>query len=440
MNGPADTAAPAATPADADTSDDWRAELDAVNRLMRHVSRINDPQQMVQAYGEGLDRFFPTQQWLSVSRRGLERPRYRITRSSRWVEEVDPWRQRDRLPLLAGGLLERLVYGNEPVLIDDVRVDSADPAAEYFENVRCLVALPHYDDGEALNVTLMMFDAPGAFDRTKLPVMLWQANLFGRATLNMVLRRELTEAYAALDREMQSVGELQKSLLPDELPAIPTLAMAAHYQTSKRAGGDYYDFFPLPDGKWGVFLADVSGHGTASAVVMAITHAIAHCHPGPVVPPGSVLRYLNDKLTVRYARRTGSFVTAFYAVYDPATRRLTYSCAGHNPPRLARGGAVVPLDQAGSLPLGIEPDEAYGDHSVPLAAGDLLVLYTDGVTESFSRDRDMFGVDRLDALLAGLPADCEPAVCVADVLAAVDRFTDGVPATDDRTLLAIRVS
>ena len=426
-------------------SDDWVRELNAVDDLMRAVSRINDPQEMVQAYGDGLDRFFPSQQWMSLSRRGLARPQYRITRSGRWTEEINPWRQRDRLPLLAGGLLEELVYCNKPVLIEDVRIDPADPAAEYFEDVRCLFTLPHYDDGEALNVSLMMFDDPAAFDRAKLPVMLWQANLFGRSTLNMVLRKELADAYAALDREMQSVGELQKSLLPEELPTIPTLAMAAHYQTSKRAGGDYYDFFPLPDGKWGVFLADVSGHGTASAVVMAITHAIAHCHPGPVVPPAAVLRYLNDKLTARYARRTGSFVTAFYAVYDPATRDLTYSCAGHNPPRLSRCGAVTPLDRAGSLPLGIEDNESYADHTVPLAAGDLLVLYTDGITESFgpgavTADREMFGTDRLDALLNELPPTCEPAGCIAAILDAVERFTAGQPAKDDRTLLAIRVS
>ena len=91
---------------------------------------------------------------------------------------------------------------------------------------------------------------------------MWLSNLFGRATSNLVLSEELQQANQALDREMKAVGDIQRSLLPARLPRIPTLDLATHYQPSQRAGGDYYDFFPLPSGKWGIFIADVSGHGT----------------------------------------------------------------------------------------------------------------------------------------------------------------------------------
>src|SRR5437879_11759945 len=87
---------------------------------------------------------------------------------------------------------------------------------------------------------------------------------------------------------MRTVAALQRSLLPDPLPKIPTMSVAAHYQTSHRAGGDYYDFFPLPGGKWGILIADVSGHGTPAAVLMAVTHTIAHTYPGPPPPPGQL--------------------------------------------------------------------------------------------------------------------------------------------------------
>src|SRR5207244_5583976 len=124
---------------------------------------------------------------------------------------------------------------------------------------------------------------------------------------------QLAKALSDLDGELQVVGEIQRSLLPRELPKIEGIELAAHYLTSARAGGDYYDFFPLADGAWGLFIADVSGHGTPAAVLMAITHAIAHAQPGKHTPPGALLQYLNNQLARAYTR-DGTFVTAFYAM------------------------------------------------------------------------------------------------------------------------------
>src|SRR5204863_327292 len=153
--------------------------------------------------------------------------------------------------------------------------------------------------------------------------------LFGRATQNLVLSEEVKRAYESLDREMQVVADMQRSLLPRELPQIPGLQVATHYQTSRRAGGDYYDFFKLPNGMWGILIADVSGHGTPAAVMMAVTHSIAHTHNGPPQPPSLLMKFINDHLTARYTTDTGNFVTAFYGIYTPESRSLTYSCAGH---------------------------------------------------------------------------------------------------------------
>src|SRR5207244_619716 len=211
-----------------------------------------------------------------------------------------------------------------------------------------------------------------------IPILHWQSGLFGRGTQNLVLRNELSAALKALDRELQTVGEIQKSLLPRELPAIDGFEVSAYYQTSARAGGDYYDFFPLPGGRWGVFIADVSGHGAPAAVLMAITHALAHAQPGTHTPPAVLLEYLNGQLARTYTR-SGAFVTAFYAVLDPANRTLTYSAGGHNPPRLARDGRVLSLDEAGSFPLGIAESETYRQTVVTMKPGDLLLLYTDGI-------------------------------------------------------------
>ena len=177
---------------------------------------------------------------------------------------------------------------------------------------------------QALNITMMLLPPGEEIDHTMIPTMHWQNSLFGRGTQNLVLRNRLSGLLSALDRELQIVGAIQRSLLPSELPAIHGFKLAAHYETSARAGGDYYDFFPLADGRWGIFIGDVSGHGTPAAVLMAITHAIAHAQPGTHTPPAALLTYLNHQLSTAYTRE-GTFVTAFYAVLDPERRTLTYS-------------------------------------------------------------------------------------------------------------------
>jgi sigma-B regulation protein RsbU (phosphoserine phosphatase) len=222
------------------------------------------------------------------------------------------------------------------------------------------------------------------------------------------------------------------------------VTLAASYHTSRQAGGDYYDLFALPDGRWGILIADVSGHGTPAAVVMAITHAISHSFPGPPMPPGALLTYVNQALATRYTADSGNFVTAFYGIFDPATRELVYSSAGHNPPRLRRAdGGVVGLDGARSIPLGILPVERYSQHSTRLASGEAVLFYTDGISEAWSAAGEMFGTDRLDDLLTrpgsgkggATPADR----LIASVLEGLGEFTKGRAPDDDRTLLALCV-
>jgi sigma-B regulation protein RsbU (phosphoserine phosphatase) len=216
--------------------------------------------------------------------------------------------------------------------------------------------------------------------------------------------------------------------------------LAASYQTSKRAGGDYYDFFPLADGKWGIFLADVSGHGTPAAVLMAVTHSIAHTYPGPCKPPAKMLEYLNHHLSIRYTTKSETFVTAFYGIYDPERRELAFVCAGHNPPRLkrCRDAKVVSLDRVGGLPLGISDQERYEECVQVLRPGDQLVFYTDGITDARNPAGEMFGLERLDEVLGGCPQVASD--LLNTVLQAVEQFAAGRPPDDDRTLLVAKIS
>jgi len=417
----------------------WQETMAIVVDTMKEMSQQTDPQAMVRAYGKRIRQFLPSDRQLSLSRRDLTRPHVCITRSSTWNEDINPWKERDRLPVLQGGLLSELIWGDEPTIIDVLQIAPDDPAADYLAGQRTLMAIPIFDQGVALNMVVLLRKEAGTFSREQFPEWVWLSNLFGRATHNLVLSEEVRRAYSDVDRELKIVGEIQRSLLPAELPQIPTMELAAYYHTSRRAGGDYYDLFPLPEGRWGIFVGDVSGHGTPAAVLMAVTHTIAHTYPGPPTPPAKMLEHLNYHLATRYTTTSDSFVTAFYGVYDPATRELLYASAGHNPPRLkrCREGTLASLNGVNGLPLGIRIPGNYEECPVLLDPGDQIVFYTDGVTEAHNADGEMFGLARLDEILG----DCsQGAAGLLDaLLSAVEQFAAGHPADDDRTLLVARI-
>jgi sigma-B regulation protein RsbU (phosphoserine phosphatase) len=264
------------------------------------------------------------------------------------------------------------------------------------------------------------------------------SNLFGRATQTLILSQAVKEAYDAVDYELRSIAEIQKSLLPTTLPQVHGLDVAVHYQTAKRAGGDYYDFFPLPRGRLGVLIADASGHGAPAAVLMAMAHSIVHTRAEPAERPGELLTYLNANLSRQYTRQTGHFMTAFYAVFDPVHGSLSYASAGHNPPRLLRSsdGARLPLNRTQRLPLGIKPDEVYTEQSISLQAGDQVVFFTDGVIEAVNATGDVFGTRRIDWAFSSRPATAEQ--LIQAILRDLNTFTLGIPVADDRTLLVVK--
>ena len=421
-------------------SGDSDQRLAEVVDVMRNISRQSDPEEMVRAYSSWMRGMIRAERFVTLSRRNLEYPKYRITRSSLWSELINPWTERDRLPLLEGGLLGELIYGDVPQILREFDLAADDPAFAYLEGQRALMAIPNYDGGVGLNMIVRLSADPEAFDRETFPEHVWMSNLFGRATQNLALSDELKRAYALVDRELKHVADIQKSLLPKSIPIVPTLGLAAYYQTSQWAGGDYYDFFALPDGKLGLLIADVSGHGTPAAVMMAITHSIAHSYPGPPASPGELLAHVNHQLTTRYTMQSGIFVTAFYGIYDPSVRELTYACAGHNPPRLKRceDGSIASLDGVSNLPLGLFPDLVFEETTLRLIPGDQIVFYTDGITEAFDAEGRMFGLERLDEVLENCHLRADG--LIEEVLKAVDAFTAGVAATDDRTLLVAKIS
>jgi sigma-B regulation protein RsbU (phosphoserine phosphatase) len=415
-------------------------QLDYIVATMREMSLQTDPQTMVLQYGARVRKLMGTERFISLSRRNLDAPKVTVTRSSMAIEEVNPWLHPHRLKVLEGGLLSELIWNDKPAILDEIHLDPDDPGYYLLEGIGSLAAIPLYDKGSSLNMVLLGRTQTFGFSHDLLAEHVWMSNLFGRATNSLVLAQELRKAYEAVDREMQVVAEIQQSLLPIALPNIPTLDLAVHYQTSKRAGGDYYDFFPLPDGRWGILVADVSGHGTPAAVIMAITHSIAHTLEGHPQPPSKLLAFVNDHLTHRYTGNNGTFVTAFYGIYDCPSRTLTYASAGHCPPRIRRGsdGMLESMDASRQLPLGIEAGQTYVDVTEHLKPGDTMFIYTDGITEARSPRGDFYGLSLLDDVLLS-HTHRTAQILLDDALRSLNEFTKDKAPTDDRTLLAVAV-
>ena len=251
----------------------------------------------------------------------------------------------------------------------------------------------------------------------------------------------LARALEELDRVRKAVEEIQRSLLPTSLPEIPGFEMSPYYRPSQHASGDYYDVVPLIDNKWGFVMADVAGHGIPAAVIMTVMRTLIHAElpSNRDKSAGEFLEHVNAVMCGTYLRDS-RFVTVWAAVLDPVSRRLTYASAGHNPPRLLRGGSVLSLDVVGGLPLGFDPAATYEDAGITLEPEDLLVIYTDGITEAMREGIDgleLFGTEGLDRVLSEYSSD-RAYDCTELVRKAIAAFTNDATPTDDRTMLILR--
>ncbi|MBW1981811.1 MAG: SpoIIE family protein phosphatase [Deltaproteobacteria bacterium] len=247
------------------------------------------------------------------------------------------------------------------------------------------------------------------------------------------LKREVEQQKAELERELEIVSEVQRDLLPKQLPTIKGMKLAAYYKTSRYAGGDYYDIIRLEDNQWGIMIADAEGHSAPAAVRMAMTCALLRGYHESATDPAALLRDVNETLC---DVMEGSFVTALYCVYDSTLRSLRMARAGHMPAVLCRPGEgrAVELSCDGVHPLGIFPYEHVPVTEAPLRSGDHVLFYTDGLTERFNPRGEMYGLDRLLTRFQGSTSS-EPQEVLDAIMADAERFADGLPAEDDQALL-----
>ncbi|MDQ3175385.1 MAG: SpoIIE family protein phosphatase, partial [Acidobacteriota bacterium] len=238
-----------------------------------------------------------------------------------------------------------------------------------------------------------------------------------------------------LERELQLAMEIQQRFQPTAPPVVPGYELQGISFPCYEIGGDYYDFIERENGRLVIALGDVSGKGTAAALLMSSLHASVHAQTGShdtlSETISAVNRYLADNIPAN------RFVTLFYAELDPASGALSFLNAGHNPPLVVHAAGTVEQLASGGLPLGIKRNAEYREGRTQMQMGDILVIYSDGVTEAASPSGEEFGATRLYEVVSR-NIDASAAGVRDRIESALTKFSQGTEAADDITLVIVK--
>ncbi|MBN2453628.1 MAG: SpoIIE family protein phosphatase [Candidatus Omnitrophica bacterium] len=266
-------------------------------------------------------------------------------------------------------------------------------------------------------------------------------NLFNRMSVSLKHHmKELERTTAEKERlvkEIEIASGIQRSFLPDFAPKIPGLEIAALSLPARVVGGDFYDFIPLASGRWGFVVADVSGKGVPAALFMALSRTLMRSTAAGALTPSDAINHAN-KLILQDSKAS-MFVTLFYAIVNAGTMVFQYANAGHNPPLYVTDGKdnIVFLKAQG-VPLGISSDIESATNDITLKKGDMVLIYTDGVTEAVNSRGEQFEMERLEKIAKG--ARHLPAQGIMDrVMEGLKSFVGTEQQYDDITIMVLKV-
>jgi len=309
----------------------------------------------------------------------------------------------------------------------DVRKDPYYIGCE--ESTLSEVAIPLHVDGRLVGVFTASHHQLDAFPSQQLRLLQALCNDVAVAVHNARRFQQERQERQEMSREAHEARAMQQALLPKSSPYIPGFTVSGLSIPAGAVGGDWYDFIPFDDGRWGLVLADVSGKGTAAALLMSATRGVLRSLAATNCTPAEVLSKLNRLLVEDFP--AGRFVTMVYAVLDPATRTLTFASAGHLRPLLVENSQGRFLDTKRGMPLGL----GFGDFSeneVQLPQGSRLVFYSDGITEAANPQDEEYGPQRLESHV--LQAEASAESIVEDVRA----FANGAGLHDDATVILVK--
>jgi len=354
---------------------------------------------------------------------------------------------------ISRGLVERVAREGQPLLASDAQSDDwlSRRASVTGLRLRSILCVPLKFKDAILGVIYVdnRLQA-GIFTPDDLELLNALASQAAIAIENARLYLVAVEK-GRLERELQVALQVQSSLIPAEAPRLPGWEFAALWQPARVVGGDYYDFIPVNLVKdlkssqetalslsksLGLVIADVSDKGMAAALFMALTRSTVRASVAPASTPAGGITQANTLISADAAN--GMFVTLFYAQLDPATGEFTYVNAGHNPPfhYRAKENELTELTRTG-MALGIDPTFRYDQRRLTLAPGDIVLLYTDGVTEAPDAQQEEFGVERLMNIVREKRA-ASAAEIVASIHAALRAFTGDAPLFDDITSVVVK--
>lgn len=305
------------------------------------------------------------------------------------------------------------------------------------KTLRIELMLPLRWRGEAVGL-LLLGEKLTATEYTSEDVQLLGA-LGGQMAVslqNSLLLRDRLRV-ARLEEELSLAQQIQRTFLRAEFPPLPRCEVHAVNLPSRQVGGDYYDVVPRTDGSFFVAIADVAGKGVPAALMSSMLQASLRTQARTTTSVSEILRNINA--LIYRSTAVHQFATFFLAHVDPTGCRMSFANAGHNYPVLVRANGERIQLQRGGLIIGIMEDIAMEEDTVALQDGDVIVFYTDGISEATNAAGDLFGDDRVADLAAAAPSEMPARELAQKVLGEVEEFLDGVEAQDDRTLVVLRV-
>ena len=309
----------------------------------------------------------------------------------------------------------------------DVRQDPYYIGCE--ESTLSEVAIPLHVEGQLVGVFTASHTELDAFSSCQLRLLQALCSDVAVAVHNARRFQQEKQQREQMTHEAREARIIQQALLPKTSPSIPGFAVSGLSIPVGAVGGDWYDFIPMDHGRWGLVLADVSGKGTAAALLMSATRGILRSLVEAACTPGEVLTKLNRLLVEDFP--AGRFVTMVYAVLDPAKRTLTFANAGHLRPLLVAGSSAQFLDVERGIPLGLQPGD-FSEVEVKLPLGSRLVFYSDGITEAENPAGGEYGLVRLQEHFLRTDASAE------SLLDDVRTFADGSGLRDDASVILVK--
>ena len=338
---------------------------------------------------------------------------------------------------ISSAVRDRVMKERTSLLVGDVMSDEVLRARQsiVMQQVHSLMAVPLQTDDNVLG--LIYVDSPHAW-RQFMPSDLNLLTVMANVAAMRIERQRLEAAERSqqiMERELQQAAEIQQQFLPASPPRIEGLELAGYNCPCYGVGGDYYDFVTLPDGRILVTLGDVAGKGLPAALLMINLQARVQSLAELGGKPADTVTSLNRALEVTCP--SNRFVTFFLSEIDPRTGRIAFCNAGHNPPFLVRAGGEVETLQGGGPVLGILPGLSYEGRDCTIEPGDMIVIYSDGVTEANNPAGEEFGEDRLEELLVRIN-DRPASEIVSAINTELEQFVAGAPPMDDITIVVAR--